>query len=315
MKKIFKFIVISLILACLFFTLLNPDRYVKSAFEGIKLWAFAVLPALLPFFFFTSLLSSLGLTAFISKFMEKPFKALFRTNGCGAYAFIMSILSGYPVGARIIADLKENGLISKDEATRLCTLCSTSGPAFIISCVGIAMFGDKRIASAIFLSHIFSAVACGLIFRFVGSAPEKQLGLLGADKGQNLLYDSVYSSVVSVATVGGFVCVFSLISDIAQDLRLLKPLSLLLSPLVGEDVSNAFFYGLIECTRGCKALSQCDLSTYSPAFASALISFGGLSIWAQSIVFLNKAEASVKIFCLSKCLQAVLSFLLCLLFL
>ena len=315
MKKFFKLIIITLILACVIFILLKPERYVKSAFEGIKLWAVVVAPSLLPFFFFTSLLSALGLTSFISKLMEKPFKLIFRTSGAGAYAFLMSVLSGYPVGARIIADLRQNQIITKDEATRLCTLCSTSGPAFIISSVGIGMFASKKIAFAILFSHLSSAIICGLIFRFFGSAPTKSKRFISQEKHDNLLYESVYSSVVAVALVGGFICIFSLIADVAKDLSLLNPLIKPLSLFIDGNVANAFLYGLIECTRGCKALSLCNLSTYSPAFASALISFGGISIWAQSIIFLTKANANIKVFCLSKTLQAIFSFLLCLLFL
>lgn len=315
MKKIFKLIIIALVLTCIVFILLKPERYTKSALEGIKLWAIVVVPSLLPFFFFTSLLSSLGLTSYISKLMEKPFRFLFRTSGAGAYAFLMSILSGYPVGARIIADLRQNKIITEGEATRLCTLCSTSGPAFIVSSVGIGMFASKKIATALLLSHLLSAILCGLAFRFVGTQPTYKKQFISPSKSENALYDSVYSSVLSVALVGGFICVFNLVLNLAQDLTLLKPLALPLAKLVGNDVANAFIYGLIECTSGCKALSLCNLSTYSPAFASALISFGGLSVWAQSIIFLTKANANVKVFCLSKILQAVFSFLLCLLFL
>lgn len=315
MKKIFKFVITTLILACIVFIIAKPERYVKSALEGLKLWAIVVVPSLLPFFFFTSLLSSLGLTSFISKFMDKPFRLLFKTSGAGAYAFLMSILSGYPVGARIIADLRQNKIITEDEATRLCTLCSTSGPAFIVSSVGIGMFEDKQIAVAIFLSHILSAIICGLTFRFYGNSPTECKKFILQERHDNVLYDSVYSSVISVALVGGFICIFSLILDLAKDLALLSFLAKPLSCLVGDNVANAFTYGLIECTSGCKALSLCDLSAYSPAFASALISFGGISIWAQSIIFLTKANAKIKIFCASKILQAIFSFSLCLLFL
>lgn len=315
MKKFFKFIVIALLLSCLFFILLKPERYVKSAFEGLKLWAVVIVPSLLPFFFFTSLLTALGLTGFISRIMQKPFKFLFNAGGAGAYAFIMSLLSGYPVGARIIADLSENGIISEDEATRLSALCSTSGPAFIVSGVGIGMFGNKKIAVVILLSHVVSAFCCGLIFRFVGSEIPSSGRLVSPSKSDNLLYDSVYSSVISVALVGGFVCVFSVVADIAQDIALFSPLTKLMSVAVEKDVSNAFLYGLIECTRGCKALSLCKLSTYSPAFASALISFGGISVWAQSIIFLTRANANIKVFCLSKTIQAILSFVFCLILL
>ena len=298
MKKFFKFIIITLILACVFLILLKPERYVQSAFEGIKLWAIVVVPSLLPFFFFTSLLSALGLTSFISKFMEKPFRLLFRTSGAGAYAFLMSILSGYPVGARIIADLKQNQIINDDEAS-----------------VGIGMFNDKKIAVAILLSHVLSAIFCGIVFRFFGNSSPYSKKFISQENHDNVLYESVYSSVISVALVGGFICIFSLILDLAKDFGIFSPIANPLSVLVGKDVANAFLYGLIECTSGCKALSLCNLSTYSPAFASALISFGGISVWAQSIIFLTKANANIKIFCTSKILQAIFSFLLCLLFL
>lgn len=314
MKKFFKLVIVSLVLACVIFTFISPERYVESALEGLKLWAISVVPSLLPFFFFTSLLSALGLTSFIAKIAEKPFKFLFRTSGVGAYAFIMSILSGYPVGARIIADLSQNEIISEDEATRLSTLCSTSGPAFVISCVGIGMFGDKQIAVAIFLSHVLSAVLCGLTFRGIGRSSTLARKPLLQTKTENLLYDCVYSSVISVALVGGFICIFSLIADIFKDLSLLSPLVYVFSLAVDKQTATAFLYGLIECTRGCKTLSLCNLSTYSPAFASALISFGGISIWAQSIIFLSKAKVKIKIFCLSKILQAVFSFILCFIF-
>jgi len=80
------------------------------------------------------------------------------------------------------------------------------------------------------------------------------------------------------------------------------------------DVSNAFCYGLIECTRGCKMLSLCRLSTYSPAFASAIISFGGLSVIVQSLCFLKKANAKTSVFLLAKLVQTILAFAVCLLF-
>ena len=295
--------------------ILKPDKCVESSLEGLKLWAIVVVPSLLPFFFFTSLLSAFGLTSAIARIMQKPFKALFKTSGVGAYVFLMSVLSGYPVGARIIADLKQNDIINQDEATKLSTLCSTSGPAFIVSGVGIGMFGNKKIAFAILLSHVLSAILCGLIFRFVGKKSTLVNNYIATERHNNLLYDCVYSSVLSVALVGGFICVFNLISDISQSLNLLYPIEKIFTLVTDEKTANAFTYGLIECTKGCKALSLCSLSTYSPAFASALISFGGVSVWAQSLIFLNKAQANVKIFCLSKTLQAIFSFLLCQLFL
>ena len=129
----------------------------------------------------------------------------------------------------------------------------------------------------------------------------------------NPLYDSVYSSVISILLVGGFICIFSVFAKASEICLILKTISLPLSKFFTKDLSNAFSLGLIECTQGLKLLSNCNLSTYSVAFASALISFGGISVWAQSIIFLCEINVDVKIFCFSKILQAIFSFLLTLL--
>ena len=122
MKKFFNFLVIALCLLVAVALAIKPDVFVSSALNGIKLWAIIVLPALLPFFFLTALASALGLTRTTAKIAGKPFSEIFRTSGVCAYAFITSVLSGYPVGAKIISDLKTQGLISSDEATRAATL-------------------------------------------------------------------------------------------------------------------------------------------------------------------------------------------------
>ena len=311
MKNIFKAVLGSMIFCCILIIALNPEIYIQSAFFGIKLWAIKVLPALLPFFFLTTLAIKLGGADFIAKVFEKPCNALFKVNGAGAFIFVMSLLSGYPVGAKMIADFYNQGFLTKDESTKFSTFCSTSGPLFIIGSVGLGMFNDKRAGFIILISHILSAVLCGIIFSFYGKHCKTTTFLKPEEKSKNALYDCIYSSVISVAIVGGFVCVFTLLLDIAKNLNLLLPLQSVLTPFFGKELSSAFCYGLIECTSGCNLLANCGLSTYSLAFASALISFGGVSVWAQSIIFLSQAKVNLKVFYLSKTLQAISSFFIC----
>lgn len=310
MKKIFKAVTVILLSFFLLLTVLNPDKYVNSALDGIKLWALVVLPALLPFFFITALLSKLGLTDFLAKTLKKPCAKLFRSGGYCAYVFCMSVLSGYPVGAKIIADLSKNGLVGQDEATRLSCLCSTSGPLFIVGSVGYGMFHDKNVGFCIIIAHVLSAVFCGLFFRFYGKDNPNKNFLLNKTAVGNVLYDCVYSSVISVLIVGGFICVFSTFITAFKSVNFFLPITALFKNLIPKDLLSAFLYGFIECTTGCKMLALCDLSTYSVAFTSALISLGGLSVWAQSIAFLSSANVNVKVFCLSKTVQAVIAFLL-----
>lgn len=310
--------------ACMATILFRPDIYVASAFEGVKLWALVVLPSLLPFFFFTSLLAKIGATDRMAKTLKKPCERIFGTSGYAAYAFLTSILSGYPVGAKIIGDLGENGLIDETDATKMSAFCSTSGPLFIVGSVGVGMFGSADAGKLLFLAHALSALITGLFFRFFGRTkkttkdknasqsvrPRAPHAKAKADNG-NALYDCVYSSVISIATVGGFICVFYVLADIFQNLDILYPIwKTLFFITKNETLSKAFSYGLIECTRGCKMLALCGLSTYSLAFASSLIAFGGVSVLVQSVCFLKKANVKISVFLLAKTIQTVISFLL-----
>lgn len=315
MKKFFNFLVIALCLFVAVALAIKPDVFVSSALNGIKLWAIIVLPALLPFFFLTALASALGLTRTTAKIAGKPFSEIFRTSGVCAYAFITSVLSGYPVGAKIISDLKTQGLISSDEATRAATLCSTSGPLFIMGSVGYGMFSSKNAGVKILVCHVLSAVICGLIFRFYGKREISDNRLIPAlNNADNILYDCVYSSVISVAVVGGFICVFYLFADMLEYFGVIAFLAKPLAAIIkNERLASAVIGGAIECTRGCKLLSLCGTNKITVSLACGLVSFGGVSVIIQSIAFLQKAKVKTGIFLSSKIIQTIIAFTLCLL--
>ena len=140
--------------------------YSYAVGNGIKLWVATILTSLFPYFFISAFLSSLSITGKLSLRLSPLTKKLFNANGLTGYAFIMSILSGYPTGAKTVADLKEKGLISDIEAIRASAFCSTSSPMFIFGSVGCIMFCSQKFGIALFLTHILSAFTCGVIFSF-----------------------------------------------------------------------------------------------------------------------------------------------------
>ena len=113
--------------------------------NGLALWANSVVPALLPFFMATELLSHTNVTQIIGRLLNKYMKPLFNVPGIGAYAFVMGIISGYPVGAKIVTKFRQDGLCTKAEAERLLAFTNNSGPLFIIGTVGTlgTVFWDK----------------------------------------------------------------------------------------------------------------------------------------------------------------------------
>ena len=166
--NLLKFMFSLLILFFIASIIISPAKYIAQGLNGISAWAFNVLPSVLPFMFFTKALSSLGQIEKLTRPFQRVTKALFNTPPISFYAFFMAILSGYPVGSKMIADLYIQGKISKDEAYRMSAFCSTSGPMFIIGAVGVGMFKSSLVGYILFISHSLSAFLNGLIYRKLG---------------------------------------------------------------------------------------------------------------------------------------------------
>ena len=115
-----------IILLSLSLTLALSSGFSGAVLEGVKLWAACVLPSLFPYFFITAVMSSLSVTGKFSKLLTPLTKRLFRCGGLVGYAYFMSLLSGYPVGAKTVCDLKNRGLIESAEAVRAACVCYTS---------------------------------------------------------------------------------------------------------------------------------------------------------------------------------------------
>ena len=81
----------------------------------------------------------------------------------------------------------------------------------------------------------------------------------------------------------------------AYDIKILGFLSSGLNKLLGRfsidtTITNSLCSGIIEMTRGLAELSNCTNIKLKLIISTALISFGGLSVFIQSITFLSKTK-------------------------
>ncbi len=296
--------------------LTNPALYSASVLEGITLFFIAVFPGLFPFMFLTKLLTSLGAVKKISAKFSPITQFLFGTHGISSYVFIMSILSGYPIGAKLICDLYCANIISQKDAKKMCAFCTTSGPIFIIGSVGIAMFGSAIVGIILYISHILSSILCGIIFSGKRSKQTQELKICDNQTlPDNLLASTMKDTVESILLVGAYITIFFLLADILTNIGFLNPIIYILNKILSffniNNLGNGIVCGILEVTRGCKILSQTQ-NIYSVCFMCSCISFSGLSIIMQSMSFLKKCKIKAPYFISVKCLHAVLSFIICL---
>ena len=106
--------------------LLFPKAVFSGAEEGLLLWFQIIFPTLFPFLVATSLLLSSGGLSLSAGIFGGVFRRIFRVSKNGTFAVLSGFLCGYPMGAKVTADLLRAGRISQDEARYLLSCNSTS---------------------------------------------------------------------------------------------------------------------------------------------------------------------------------------------
>lgn len=297
------------IIVLIILLIVSPKNNIDACFKGILLWGKSVLPSLLPFFFLTSILASTGFVQKIGKYFSPLTSKLFKTDGISGYIYLMSIISGYPVGAKTTAELYEKGIISKGQAIKITTFTSTSGPLFIVGAVGVGMFGSAKLGYLILISHILGAFLNGIIYRNTFTHQNICLNVKIVSNS-NVLEDSMFNSIKSVLIVGGYISIFYMIISMLNRYNLFYPFYSFLSLIFNcsPPPISALLNGVIEVTRGCSDLSRLALNQKQAlALSTGLVSFGGISILAQAFTFLNKFNMPFKFYLLSKTTQTIIS--------
>lgn len=284
-----------------------PERYVECCFDGFVLWAECVLPSLFPFMIIALILIKTGAAEKASLPLRRV-TGLFNLPPSAAVCFILSIFSGYPAGSRVVAEFYDGGALTSADCDKLAPLCSTSGPLFIIGSVGYKMFADKTAGIKIFVCHALAVMLFSLVYSLISGKSSKTT-LKRAPVGGNVLYDSFYGAVISVAVAGGFIAFFYTFAHFLRDFYVLLPIINAFTPLIGEAAATALAMGLAEATTGCGLIAAVE-SPLSVPLAGFMITFGGISILMQQLGHLSHTGVKAVKFASFKFLQGVLCFLM-----
>lgn len=122
---------------------------------------------------------------------------------------LLSVVCGYPMGAKLSAEFYEKGALDGTQCLKLATFCSTGGPIFILGTVGGVYLKSAAAGVIILVSHIAGALLNGLLYRrrFVSSSSGNNL-IAPAKSNGEILGDCMQNAIMGVLTVGGFVTIF-----------------------------------------------------------------------------------------------------------
>jgi len=312
-----------------------PEVSYKASLDGLRVWWDIVFPALLPFFIASDTLMGLGVVHFIGALLEPLMRPLFNVPGVGAFALAMGLASGYPIGARITARLRREGLCSRVEAERLVSFTNTADPLFMVGAVAVGMFRIPALGPVLALAHYISAILVGLVLKHYGKGEDRRSDTPTAHRREpllsraahelytarsqdnrsfgQLLGDSVRDSVGTLLLIGGCIMVFSVIVRVLGVFRITdmvaRPIVSILAPFgVSRDLVQALMSGFFEITIGSEMASRAAAPViHRVVAASAIIAWSGLSVFAQAASMLFGTDVRMGVYFVARVLQAVLA--------
>ena len=279
--------------------LLFPAQAAEGAKNGVNYSLNILVPSLYPFMVLSVFIVKSGLAEKLGAALEKPTQVLFRLPGGAAASIVMSVVGGYPAGARSAAALAEAGLVTQEQAERMMCFCVNAGPSFVITAVGVGFLHSAQAGAVLFASQLISFLVMGVLSgmfarREPGSA-KKQKKSAPAGTAQALI-DSAADAAYSTLMMCCLVILF------AAGMNLLR--GAILSPLLSVACSAA-----LEVTGGCADLSRAGAPLWVFALA---IGWSGVCVHMQVLAWLGNLKIRRGRFVLCRLAQGAISAAVCL---
>jgi len=261
--------------------------------EGIQIAMNLVIPSLFLFMVFANAAVRSPAGAVMARPFRPVARRLLRLPEGEETVVLLSLLGGYPVGAKLIGDQVRAGTLSPREGERMLAYCVNCGPAFLLGGVGASVTGSALFGAELCLSQIAACLTVGFLSSFrmergrvvrIPVSSRREADTPAALSWPVLLVSSVNDAVRSMAAICGFILVFSSVSPV---------LRLLFRELSPE--AACVIQGLLEVTSGCNGLAQAA-SLDRPLLAAVFTAFGGICVHLQIAAMLHGSGVRMKRF-------------------
>ena len=283
--------------------LLFPRETFAGATNGLLLWFQILLPTLLPFMIVSNLLISTNAVSYISRFLRPFIQKLFCVSENGCYAILVGFICGYPMGAKVIADLLRTGRISKKEGAYLLSFCNNTSLMFIVSFLVMQNFQDESLLFGTLGILLLSPILCSFLFRiYYHVGKEKMPSSLGGGPQIHFHFaafdHSIMNGFETITKVGGYMILFSILFALGKNL----PVRWLLPTL--------------EISNGIPWLINCGLPFHVVyPLVLGVTSFGGFCATAQTYSMTYQAGLPILPYIIQKLITAMVTSLLAILYL
>ncbi len=292
--------VLSVLTAAAFLLILcSTDAAIEYMKKGLVLCSAAVIPALFPFMVISELIVASGLGVRLSSFLARPMRRIFGVSEAGAAVYLLGALCGFPIGAKTAASMYDKGIIGKDELERLMIFSNNPGSAFVISAVGTALLGNKKLGILLYACVIVSSLVTGFsskLFSKKNTYRSRPL-VISNELSVKAVTDAVQSSALSMLSVCAYVVFFS---------AFVGCIGALLAPFSLPEEILACIFGFFELSSGVNAAASTGHRLASVVLCAFFLGWSGLSVHFQIMSVSSGRNISFKPYFIAKAVQGVL---------
>ena len=273
----------------------HSTEVINSVKFSFDIWKDNIFPAIFPFFIISSLLINYGFIN-ITKSLFKPLMYLFGINSNISFAFIMSILSGFPSSSKYIKELLDKNLITEIDASKALMFTHFSNPLFILGTISTLL--NKKIALFILVIHYITNIIIGILFRNYHNTYTKSMINIESNNKDigTILIKSIKDSIEILLLILGSISVCSFICTIINH------------TFNFNNITSSIINGIFEITQGLKYVSMLNISLRLKTTISVMfLSFGGLSIHIQVKSILNETNIKYIPYLIARILHMIIS--------
>lgn len=309
-KKI-KSIVFSVLILFMFAaSILFYDIVSSEVKNSVHVCLYVIIPSLFGAMVCACMITQSGLHHFIGRLFSPAAKYVFRIRPDIFGVFLISNISGYPVGAKLLADLRKKGEITDREFDTYITFCYSSGPAFIAGTAAAQIYQSMFTGFIIFICLFMSNITLLLAGSFRRKIPESpKINTSEKSSLSSVIISSVNSAAAGMYQMCIMIMAFSVIKAVLIRLSAIDFLSCEIARLTGLSLgdSAAWVLSFIEISN----ISQFTFMDYSNLpLICALLSFGGLCVIIQVTAIASGRMKTGK-FLVMRLAGSILSYLYC----
>ncbi len=296
--------VIILMIAAVYFCLAYPSEIGLEVKNAVDRCFAVIIPSMFIFLCLTSFISSSGIHSLIGTPFRLISEKIFRIPKEGFAIFLLSLISGYPAGIKLVSESFKAGDITSKQAEAMECFCCCGGPAFISGTAVLFLYPDSNAAALIFTSIFLASIISA--FLFTRSLPKITVS---SQKKTSIKLDKLIPSVKSASSAmlqmcimivafGGIICILNLMGVI-------NILVYYTESVIGIDANStrAIIMSLLEISN---IITLPAMQAGFFPIVTFLLSFGGICVILQ-IAALADSNFNMKKFLLARIFTALLS--------